>query len=78
MTAHTIATIHPAGPARQHHDIDELQVNRDGNGRVGLLLLTHRGPMLLRDKHMLDELAAQLVRLGFGARQQAIEEVGRG
>jgi hypothetical protein len=74
---HTIATIYPGRKQTQHHDVDEVQVNRDGSGKVGLWLKTSRGPLLLRDQHMLDELAAQLVRLGYGARQEPLEGAER-
>lgn len=75
MTAHTIATITPGRRSGQAHDVDELQVRRDEHGKVGLWLHTPHGPVLMRDQRMLDELAARLRGLGFGARQQPIEEV---
>jgi hypothetical protein len=71
MTSHTIATIHPEH--RGANDVDELQLRRDDSGPY-LWQHTARGPVILRGKKALDELAAHLSRLGYGARQQTLVE----
>ena len=65
----TLRTIRPK--AHGHNDVRELQVRLDDGG-ITLWLDTPKGPVLLRDQHMLDELAAALRRRGLGARQQEV------
>jgi hypothetical protein len=62
----TLATIHPK--AHGHNDVRELQVRLE-QGAITLWMMTPRGPVLLRDRHMLDQLAAALRRRGLGAEQ---------
>lgn len=75
MTSHTIATIHPEHRAAQ--DVDEIQLRRDAGGVTVWQRTVDGQVVLLRGRKALDELAATLARLGFGARQQQIEEVPR-
>lgn len=65
--SHTIATFHPK--AHGHNDVREVQVRREQGG-ITVWLDTPKGPVLLRDRHLLDQLAATLSRVGLGRRQQ--------
>lgn len=62
----TIATIRPK--AHGHNDVRELQVRLE-RGALTVWMMTARGPVLLRDRHMLEQLAATLRRRGLGAEQ---------
>ncbi len=62
----TLRTIRPK--AHGHNDVRELQVRLE-RGALTLWLDTPKGPVLLRDRHMLDQLAAALRRRGLGAEQ---------
>jgi len=64
----TLKTIRPR--SRGHHDVQEMQVRRERGG-LTVWMHTDKGFVLVRDRHMLDELADSLRRAGFGAKQLA-------
>lgn len=71
--SHTIATFHPK--AHGHNDVREAQIRRE-DGCITVWLNTKKGPVLIRDRHLLDGLAATLTRAGLGARQQELDARG--
>lgn len=72
MSGHTIATHRPKGHG--HNDVRELQVRREDGG-ITVWLNTPKGPVLLRDRHLLDELTATLLDQGYGRpHPEAVEQ----
>ena len=66
----TLKTIRPR--SRGHHDVQEMQVRRERGG-LTVWMQTSTGFVLMRDRHMLDELADSLRAAGFGAKQLTTE-----